>query len=53
MTSNFNIRAKVLLHPLVLFQIIDAYDRRPKDAKQVSAHKSCSLPVIHQKLHAR
>nr|XP_016943055.1 eukaryotic translation initiation factor 3 subunit F-2 [Drosophila suzukii] len=35
MTSNFNIRAKVLLHPLVLFQIIDAYDRRPKDAKQV------------------
>ncbi|XP_017003225.1 eukaryotic translation initiation factor 3 subunit F-2 [Drosophila takahashii] len=35
MSINFNLRAKVLLHPLVLFQIIDAYERRPKDAAQV------------------
>ncbi|KAH8285151.1 hypothetical protein KR054_005718, partial [Drosophila jambulina] len=35
MSSNFNLRAKVLVQPLVLFQIIDAYERRPKDASQV------------------
>ncbi|XP_017112394.1 eukaryotic translation initiation factor 3 subunit F-2 [Drosophila elegans] len=35
MSSNFNLRSKVLMHPLVLFQIIDAYERRPRDANQV------------------
>ncbi|KAH8309357.1 hypothetical protein KR059_008506, partial [Drosophila kikkawai] len=35
LSSNFNLRSKVLVHPLVLFQIIDAYERRPKDANQV------------------
>ncbi|XP_016989690.2 eukaryotic translation initiation factor 3 subunit F-2 [Drosophila rhopaloa] len=35
MSSNFNLRSKVLMQPLVLFQIIDAYERRPKDANQV------------------
>ncbi|XP_022229179.1 eukaryotic translation initiation factor 3 subunit F-2 isoform X1 [Drosophila obscura] len=33
--SNFNLKSKVLLHPLVLFQIIDAYERRPKDDTEV------------------
>ncbi|XP_017150563.1 eukaryotic translation initiation factor 3 subunit F-2 [Drosophila miranda] len=32
---NFNLQAKVLLHPLVLFQIIDAYERRAKDVPEV------------------
>ncbi|XP_050743882.1 eukaryotic translation initiation factor 3 subunit F-2 isoform X2 [Drosophila biarmipes] len=44
MFSNFNIRAKVLLQPLVLFQIIDAYERRPKDAKQIT---NC-FTVLHK-----
>ncbi|XP_017076630.1 eukaryotic translation initiation factor 3 subunit F-2 [Drosophila eugracilis] len=35
MSSNFSLRSKVLLQPVVLFQIIDAYERRPKDANQV------------------
>ncbi|XP_020815397.1 eukaryotic translation initiation factor 3 subunit F-2 [Drosophila serrata] len=35
MSSNYNLRTKVLVQPLVLFQIIDAYERRPKDANQV------------------
>nr|B5E1N0.1 RecName: Full=Eukaryotic translation initiation factor 3 subunit F-2; Short=eIF3f-2; AltName: Full=Eukaryotic translation initiation factor 3 subunit 5-2 [Drosophila pseudoobscura pseudoobscura] len=33
--SNFNLQSKVLLHPLVLFQIIDAYERRAKDVPEV------------------
>ncbi|XP_030375599.1 eukaryotic translation initiation factor 3 subunit F-2, partial [Scaptodrosophila lebanonensis] len=32
---NYNLKSKVRLHPLVLFQIIDAYERRPQDANQV------------------
>ncbi|XP_017050184.1 eukaryotic translation initiation factor 3 subunit F-2 [Drosophila ficusphila] len=35
MSTNFNLRNKVMLQPLVLFQIIDAYERRPKDANQI------------------
>ncbi|XP_017092304.1 eukaryotic translation initiation factor 3 subunit F-2 [Drosophila bipectinata] len=35
MLCNFNLQAKVVLQPLVLFQIIDSYDRRPKDATQI------------------
>ncbi|XP_034477881.1 eukaryotic translation initiation factor 3 subunit F-2 [Drosophila innubila] len=30
---NYQMQSKVRLHPLVLFQIIDAYERRPKSAK--------------------
>nr|NP_610210.2 eukaryotic translation initiation factor 3 subunit f2 [Drosophila melanogaster]AAF57273.2 eukaryotic translation initiation factor 3 subunit f2 [Drosophila melanogaster]AEX31652.1 FI19324p1 [Drosophila melanogaster] len=35
MSRNFSMRAKVYLKPLVFFQIIDAYDRRPKGDNQV------------------
>lgn len=31
--SNYKLQSKVHLHPLVLFQIIDAYERRPKSTK--------------------
>ncbi|XP_039479055.1 eukaryotic translation initiation factor 3 subunit F-2 isoform X1 [Drosophila santomea] len=35
MSRNFSMRAKVFIKPLVLFQIIDAYERRPKGDNQV------------------
>ncbi|KRJ98708.1 eukaryotic translation initiation factor 3 subunit F-2 isoform X1 [Drosophila yakuba] len=35
MSRNFSMQAKVFIKPLVLFQIIDAYERRPKGDNQV------------------
>ncbi|XP_068147067.1 eukaryotic translation initiation factor 3 subunit F-2 [Drosophila tropicalis] len=35
MQPEFKLRSKILLQPLVLLHIIDAYDRRPKDCNQV------------------
>ncbi|KAH8280270.1 hypothetical protein KR018_001315 [Drosophila ironensis] len=31
----FNIQAKIVLQPLVLFQVLNSYERRPKDATQI------------------
>lgn len=39
-------RAKVYLKPLVFFQIIDAYDRRPKGDNQVGVRAFISCPLI-------
>ncbi|XP_034650951.1 eukaryotic translation initiation factor 3 subunit F-2 [Drosophila subobscura] len=33
--SSYSLQSKVLLHPLVMFQIVDAYERRPMDDTQV------------------
>ncbi|EDW74572.1 uncharacterized protein Dwil_GK21334 [Drosophila willistoni] len=35
MQAEFKLRSKILLQPLVLLHIIDAYERRPKDCTQV------------------